>query len=192
MPTVPEGKADCTLRHIMPLYNVHPLFHRSCYMSHVIGVSLLGVPILGNAKIDQLGTSASAGLLLKLTVNTNPIKSQQLANVNSHILGMIPNSMLLLRNVLYNHYQSETSASAGLLLKLTVNANIIESSFTFKFTHTHNFMPFIPEGVGRGAHYGINTLADPGIESEIPCSAVTLATIRPMKQSHLNLIIDNT
>lgn len=60
---------------------------------------------------------------MSISIQTNPIKSQQLANVNSHILGMIPNSMLLLRNVLYNHYQSETSASAGLLLKLSVNVN---------------------------------------------------------------------
>ncbi|KAF9823039.1 hypothetical protein SFRURICE_006534, partial [Spodoptera frugiperda] len=55
-------------------------------------------------------------------------------------------------------------------------------------------MPFISEGVGRGAHYGTlranrkypsNTLLDPGIEPETPCPAVALATTRPTRvESH--------
>ncbi|KAF9812487.1 hypothetical protein SFRURICE_018975 [Spodoptera frugiperda] len=32
-----RGRQRCTLRHIMPLYNVHPLFTILCYKSHVIG-----------------------------------------------------------------------------------------------------------------------------------------------------------
>ncbi|KAF9819048.1 hypothetical protein SFRURICE_000713, partial [Spodoptera frugiperda] len=32
-----RGRQKCTLRHVMPLYNVHPLFHHLCYKSYVIG-----------------------------------------------------------------------------------------------------------------------------------------------------------
>uniref|UniRef100_A0A2H1VZU2 SFRICE_028100 n=1 Tax=Spodoptera frugiperda TaxID=7108 RepID=A0A2H1VZU2_SPOFR len=61
-------------------------------------------------------------------------------------------------------------------------------------THTHNVTPFIPEGVGRDCVLSLrnfskirkkpsNTLPDPGIEPETPCSAVALATTRPTRQS---------
>uniref|UniRef100_A0A2H1W4S1 SFRICE_016116 n=1 Tax=Spodoptera frugiperda TaxID=7108 RepID=A0A2H1W4S1_SPOFR len=62
-----------------------------------------------------------------------------------------------------------------------------------------NVTPFVPKGVGRGAHYDTlratteillknrkkpsNTLPDPVIQPEIPCPAVALATTRPTRQS---------
>uniref|UniRef100_A0A2H1VJC0 SFRICE_014800 n=1 Tax=Spodoptera frugiperda TaxID=7108 RepID=A0A2H1VJC0_SPOFR len=33
-------RCTCTLRHVMPLYNVHPLFTILCYKSHVVGARL--------------------------------------------------------------------------------------------------------------------------------------------------------
>ncbi|KAF9791660.1 hypothetical protein SFRURICE_020059 [Spodoptera frugiperda] len=45
-----------------------------------------------------------------------------------------------------------------------------------------NVMPFILEVVGRGAHYGTNTLPNTVIEPETPGLAVKIATIRPMRQ----------
>ncbi|KAF9811863.1 hypothetical protein SFRURICE_021220 [Spodoptera frugiperda] len=50
-----------------------------------------------------------------------------------------------------------------------------------------NVTPFIPEGVSRGAHYGIiispiNTLPNLGIEPETPCQAVAFAITRPTRQ----------
>ncbi|KAF9811025.1 hypothetical protein SFRURICE_009858, partial [Spodoptera frugiperda] len=35
-----RGRQRCTLRHVMPLYNVHPTFHQLCCKSHVIGIFL--------------------------------------------------------------------------------------------------------------------------------------------------------
>ncbi|KAF9811242.1 hypothetical protein SFRURICE_002611 [Spodoptera frugiperda] len=75
----------------------------------------------------------------------------------------------------------------------------------YSHTHTHNVTPFIPEGVGRGAHYDSvlplrnfskirkkpsNTLPDPGIEPETPCSAVALATTRPTRQSCFTVYVN--
>uniref|UniRef100_A0A2H1VWA8 SFRICE_021203 n=1 Tax=Spodoptera frugiperda TaxID=7108 RepID=A0A2H1VWA8_SPOFR len=34
-----RGRQRCTLQHVMPLYNVHPLFTICCYKSHVIGAT---------------------------------------------------------------------------------------------------------------------------------------------------------
>ncbi|KAF9794435.1 hypothetical protein SFRURICE_000502 [Spodoptera frugiperda] len=48
----------------------------------------------------------------------------------------------------------------------------------------HIVTHFIPEGVGRGAHYSINSAPDPGIKSETPYLAVTLTTTRPTWQSY--------
>ncbi|KAF9798496.1 hypothetical protein SFRURICE_012524, partial [Spodoptera frugiperda] len=41
-----QGRQRCTLRHVMPLYNVQctPTFHHMCYKSHVIGGGLLPYP----------------------------------------------------------------------------------------------------------------------------------------------------
>ncbi|KAF9796647.1 hypothetical protein SFRURICE_012740, partial [Spodoptera frugiperda] len=73
-----------------------------------------------------------------------------------------------------------------------------------------NDTPFIPEGVGRGAHYDImplynehslfticvispiNTLPNPGMEPVTPCSAVTLATTQPTRQGNQCFCFLNT
>uniref|UniRef100_A0A2H1WCC3 SFRICE_004860 n=1 Tax=Spodoptera frugiperda TaxID=7108 RepID=A0A2H1WCC3_SPOFR len=51
------------------------------------------------------------------------------------------------------------------------------------YIHMYIHLPLIPEGVGRGAHYGSNTSPDPGIEPETPCPVVALETTRPTRQS---------
>uniref|UniRef100_A0A2H1WMN9 SFRICE_029093 n=1 Tax=Spodoptera frugiperda TaxID=7108 RepID=A0A2H1WMN9_SPOFR len=38
-----RGRQRCTLRHAMPLYNVHPLFTICCYKSHVIEGELIAI-----------------------------------------------------------------------------------------------------------------------------------------------------
>uniref|UniRef100_A0A2H1VD82 SFRICE_011347 n=1 Tax=Spodoptera frugiperda TaxID=7108 RepID=A0A2H1VD82_SPOFR len=181
-----RGKQRCTLRHLMPLYNIHPLFTICVlspilyYKSHVIGdfvLLLRNFPNTEKSPVILLSTRKSNSTnetVISMTKTHITLKSQIVKNIR------VGHHNVVIRDLPYFHLDHHGTVYNQPVFLLPKNEEC-----------TIHLLRAITEKGSKNRKRLSNALFDPGIEPENPWSAMPFNTKTqcsiPNSSSHRNL-----